>query len=79
MSLSKSLLLRLSRSTTLRDFIIGFSVARRMSRRFVAGETLDEAIGAIRSLNQRGLLATIDHLGEDVPPRKRPDRRRRSI
>ncbi len=66
MSLSKSLLLRLSRSMTLRDFIIGFSVARRMSRRFVAGETLEEAIGAIRSLNQRGLLATIDHLGESV-------------
>jgi len=66
MSLSKSLLLRLSRSAPLRDFIVGFSVARRMSRRFVAGETLEEAIEAIRSLNQRGILATIDHLGEDV-------------
>lgn len=66
MSLMRSLLLRLSRSTTLRDFIIGFSVSRRMSRRFVAGETLEEAIEAIRSLNQRGILATIDHLGESV-------------
>jgi len=37
-----------------------------MSRRFVAGETLEEAIEAISSLNQRGILATIDHLGENV-------------
>jgi len=66
MPLLRSLLLRLSRSTTLRDFIVGFSVSRRMSRRFVAGETLEEAIEAIRSLNQRGILATIDHLGENV-------------
>lgn len=66
MALLRNLLLRLSRSTTLQDFIMGFSVSRRMSRRFVAGETLKEAIEAIRSLNQRGILATIDHLGEDV-------------
>lgn len=66
MSLLRNLLLRLSRSTTLQGFIIGFPVARRMSRRFVAGETLEEAIEAIRSLNQRGILATIDHLGENV-------------
>lgn len=66
MSLLRSLLLGLSRSTTLRDFIIGFSISRRMSRRFVAGETLEEAIEAINSLNQRGILATIDHLGENV-------------
>ena len=66
MSLLRSLLLRLSRSTTLQDLIVGFSLSRRMSRRFVAGETLEEAIGAITSLNQKGILATIDHLGENV-------------
>jgi proline dehydrogenase len=37
-----------------------------MARRFVAGETLGEAITAVQDLNQQGLLATLDHLGENV-------------
>jgi proline dehydrogenase len=37
-----------------------------MARRFVAGETLDEALGAIRELNARGITATLDLLGESV-------------
>ncbi len=34
--------------------------------RFVAGETLDQAIEATRRLNQNGFLVTLDHLGESV-------------
>jgi proline dehydrogenase len=37
-----------------------------MARRFVAGETVDEAIAAANTLNRQGLLATLDHLGENV-------------
>jgi proline dehydrogenase len=37
-----------------------------MVRRFVAGETLDDAIAAVHKLNDAGLLATLDHLGENV-------------
>lgn len=37
-----------------------------MARRFVAGERLDEAIVAVHKLNHAGLLATLDHLGENV-------------
>jgi proline dehydrogenase len=37
-----------------------------MAARFVAGETLAEAIGAIRRLNDRGIHATLDHLGENT-------------
>jgi proline dehydrogenase len=37
-----------------------------MARRFVAGETLEEAIRTVQHLNQHGLLATLDHLGENV-------------
>jgi proline dehydrogenase len=37
-----------------------------MARRFVAGERLEEAIAAVQSLNGEGLLATVDHLGENV-------------
>lgn len=34
--------------------------------RFVAGETVDDAIESIRSLNAKGISATLDHLGESV-------------
>jgi len=37
-----------------------------MARRFVAGETLPEAITVVETLNTQGLLATLDHLGENV-------------
>jgi len=40
--------------------------ARRAARRFIAGETQEEALQVVRELNQRGLLATLDHLGENV-------------
>jgi proline dehydrogenase len=36
------------------------------ANRFVAGETIASAIQAIRELNQRGIVATLDHLGEFV-------------
>ncbi len=34
--------------------------------RFVAGETIETAIEAVRVLNQSGIVATLDHLGEFV-------------
>jgi proline dehydrogenase len=37
-----------------------------MARRFVAGETLADAIAAVQSINAQGMLATLDHLGENV-------------
>ncbi|QQE80306.1 proline dehydrogenase family protein [Alicyclobacillus sp. SO9] len=36
------------------------------AQRFVAGETIQSAIEAIRQLNQQGMAATLDHLGEFV-------------
>ncbi len=46
--------------------ITGLPVFRRMSRRFVAGETLDDAMAVIADLRSRGLHASLDHLGESV-------------
>jgi proline dehydrogenase len=40
-----------------------------LARRFVAGETIDSAIEAVRALNGRGMSATLDFLGEDVAER----------
>jgi proline dehydrogenase len=42
-------------------FIVG-----RIAARYVAGETLEEALGVIRSLNEEGAMATVDLLGEEV-------------
>jgi proline dehydrogenase len=62
----RSLFIGLSQSATFRKIVLGFPLTRRVSRRFVAGERIEEAVAAIQRLNQRGLLATFDHLGENV-------------
>ena len=36
------------------------------AQRFVAGETLDQALSVVKDLNRRGILVTLDHLGEGV-------------
>jgi proline dehydrogenase len=36
------------------------------AQRFVAGETIDDAIRVVRTLNQQGMTVTLDHLGEFV-------------
>ena len=41
-------------------------VGRRVAARFVAGETLDEAVDASRRLGRLGVAAMLDHLGENV-------------
>ncbi len=46
------------------------AVVRRIASRYVAGETLEEALALVRSLNAEGCSATLDVLGEDVT---RPD------
>jgi proline dehydrogenase len=56
----------LSQSEAMRRFVTHFEPARRMARRFIAGETLDEAIAIARALNRQGILVTLDHLGENV-------------
>jgi proline dehydrogenase len=39
---------------------------RRAARRFVAGDSIEDAIQAIRELRVLGISATLDHLGENV-------------
>jgi proline dehydrogenase len=42
------------------------SLGRRVALRFVAGETLDDALGVARALDRRGIATMLDHLGENV-------------
>ena len=62
----RAVLLWMSRSKFLRRLIMRLGFARRAAGRFVAGETIDAAIATIRALNASGILATVDHLGENV-------------
>ncbi len=62
----KSTLLFLSRQEKLKNFVLGFEFAQRVSRRFVSGETQEDAIQAVKDLNRKGFFATLDRLGENV-------------
>jgi len=62
----RALLLKLSESKRLAPLIMSNGVSRRVARRFVAGETLDDAIEAARTLNAAGRSASLDLLGENV-------------
>jgi proline dehydrogenase len=62
----RALLLFLSRQKQLRQWMETSSTARRLATRFVAGETLDQALSLSRTLNAEGISVTLDHLGESV-------------
>jgi proline dehydrogenase len=62
----RALLLKLSESKRLAPFIMSNGVSRRVARRFVAGEKLDDALEAARVLNGAGRSASLDLLGENV-------------
>src|SRR5216683_6574082 len=62
----KDTLLYLAQNRTLRDFVVHNRATRAVSRRFVAGEVLNDAIQATQVLNQRHLQVALDHLGENV-------------
>jgi proline dehydrogenase len=62
----RSLFIYLSRLHWLRTVISKSAFMDRAKSRFVAAETLQDTIEAIRRLNRQSILATLDHLGEDV-------------
>ena len=64
--MTRGLFLYLSRQDRVRDLIAGLSVARRAARRFAPGETVEQAVDAVRQLNAQGLLAITGFLGEHV-------------
>jgi proline dehydrogenase len=63
-------LLFLSQSPTAQKVVKGTPVSRKMAQRFVAGDTLDEAIDAARALNDANLTVSLDFLGESVKTRE---------
>ena len=62
----KDTLLYMARQERIRRFVSHNGFARRAARRFVAGETLDEAMAVATSLNRQHISVSLDHLGENV-------------
>lgn len=60
------LFLLLSENRRLKQWSLRSRFARTAARRFVAGETIEHAIAAIRRLSEHGLTVTLDHLGENT-------------
>jgi proline dehydrogenase len=60
----RSFFIYLSKAAWARNIVMGWGFARKMAARFIAGERLEDAFQAIRVLNEKGIQATLDHLGE---------------
>ena len=67
-AVSKSFFHALARSRSLERFAsrVGMAKPTSFARRFIAGETADEAIEAARALQASGMLLTLDQLGESI-------------
>ncbi len=62
----RSPLLWLSEQPRVFRFVRHNALAKKFASRFVAGETLDEALDVVRNLNSRRITASLDLLGESV-------------
>jgi proline dehydrogenase len=62
----RNALLYLSSQPKVFNFVRNNRMAKGFASRFVAGETLDTALAAVKQLNSRGITATLDLLGESV-------------
>ena len=64
--LLRRVLLSMSRSRRIRHVVETAPVSRSVVARFVAGTSAEEAVAATRDLVSKGLLASLDRLGEDT-------------
>jgi proline dehydrogenase len=62
----RELFIGLSTSGALRAFAERSSIGQKMSRRFVAGTTVEELLAATEAVNARGMTVSVDNLGENV-------------
>jgi len=65
-SVIRPLILRLAGHPWFRRIATGTRPGRAVAGRFVAGETLDQAMGVARELDRKRVAAMLDHLGENV-------------
>jgi proline dehydrogenase len=66
-------LLGLSRSDSVKRIVSAMPVSSGIVSRFVAGESVDDAVRTAAALHSDGLLISLDHLGEDTLDRQQAD------
>lgn len=66
MALLRSTFIALSHNQPLRGFMERSRIGARLSSRFIAGTTLDDAMRAAEAVNRQGIAVTLDSLGESV-------------
>jgi proline dehydrogenase len=59
-------ILAASRNDTVKRVVAGAPLSRSVVKRFVAGESVDDAVRATRELSAEGMTVSLDHLGEDT-------------
>jgi proline dehydrogenase len=69
MSLARQAILKASGSAWLRERAPRYAFFRRTTRRFMPGETVEEALGAARELAKKNVGCVLTHLGENVADR----------
>jgi proline dehydrogenase len=62
----RELFIGLSSNRVLRAFAERSAIGQKMSRRFVAGETVDDLLAATEAVNAKGMTVSVDNLGENV-------------
>ena len=66
----RAFFLFLAKQEGFKNFAMKFGVFRKTALRFVAGETLDDAIRSVRQANQQKMHGTLDLLGENTHTRE---------
>lgn len=64
--LMRTSIISLSKAGWAQRLVTRWGFAWRAASRFVAGESLDQAIAVIQHLNERGIAASLDYLGEST-------------
>lgn len=62
----RAIFIYLSKAEWAQRLITSWKIARLTASRFVAGNSIEDAIRVVRELNQKGFNATLDHLGEST-------------
>lgn len=65
----RSILLYLAKQHRLKDVFARVAGFKQITRRFIAGENIADAIAAVQELNRLGMSASFDHLGESITSR----------
>lgn len=68
--LLRSVLLRMADSPAVERVVRGSPLSGRLVRRFVAGDTMEQALDPVRALNAAGMSVSLDFLGENTHTRE---------